>query len=159
MFGGGTGPRLAASAGMSTTRRRYPSDLTDAQWAVVQAAMPPAKGGHTGRPRTYPLREIWNAIFYLAREGCSWRALPHDFPPWADVWEHFRRWRDAGTLERVHAALRTQVRVRDGRAATPSAVSLDSQSVRTTEKGGPRASTRPSGSKAASATWSSTPSA
>jgi transposase len=95
----------------------------------------------------------------LAREGCSWRALPHDFPPWEDVWDHFRRWRDTGTLERVHAALRTQLRVRDGRAATPSAVSLDSQSVRTTEKGGPRALTQPSGSKAASATRSSTPSA
>jgi transposase len=156
VFGGGGGARFAALGGMSTLRRRYPSDLTDAQWAVVQAAMPPAKGGHTGRPRRYPLREIWNALFYLAREGCSWRALPHDFPPWDDVWEHFRRWRDAGTLERVHAALRAQVRVRDGRAPTPSAVSIDSQSVKTTEKGGPKASTPRSRSRAASATSSST---
>jgi hypothetical protein len=69
--GGGRGARLAALASMSTLRRRYPSDLTDAQWAVVQAAMPPAKGGHTGRPRTYALREVWNALFDLAREGCS----------------------------------------------------------------------------------------
>jgi len=144
---------------METTRRRYPSDLTDAQWAVVRAAMPPAKRGHTGRPRTYPLREIWNALFYLDREGCTWRALPHDFPPWALVWEHFRRWRDAGTLERVHAALRAQVRARDGRAPAPSAAILDSQSVRTTEKGGPAATTRRRRSRGASGTCSSTRSA
>ena len=142
---------------MSTPRlRRYPSDLTDAQWAVVAAVLPPAKGGHTGRPRKYPLREIWNAIFYLDREGCTWRALPHDFPPWADVWDHFRRWRDAGTLQRVHDALRAAVRQHAGRAPTPSAAILDSQSVKTTEKGGPAASTRRSRSAGASGTSSST---
>ncbi len=139
-----------------SSRRRYPSDLTDAQWALVEAAMPPATNGRTGRPRKYPLREVWNAIFYLTRNGCSWRALPHDLPPWDVVWEHFRRWRDGGTLERVHAALREEVRVRAGRAPTPSLAIVDSQSVRTTEKGGPRASTRARRSRGASATSSST---
>ena len=137
-------------------RARYPTDLTDAQWALVQAAMPPAVHGRTGRPRQYPLREIWNAIFYLTRTGCSWRALPHDFPPWALVWEHFRRWRDAGTLERVHAALRAQVRMTMGRAPLPTAAVIDSQSVKTTEKGGPTASTRRRRSRGASASSSST---
>lgn len=138
-------------------RSRYPSDLTDAQWALVAAAMPPATNGRTGRPRQHPLREVWNAIFYLTRNGCSWRALPHDFPPWAIVWDHFRRWRANGTLERVHAALRTQVRVAAGRAAEASVAIIDSQSVKTTEKGDPRASTPARRSRGASATSSSTP--
>src|SRR6266508_5925497 len=82
-------------------RPPYPSDLTDAQWEVLQGVLPTPKAGKPGRPRTYPLREIWNAIFYQARTGCQWRYLPHDFPPHADVWEHFRRWRDAGVIEAV----------------------------------------------------------
>ena len=140
-------------------RTRYPSDLTDAQWARVQAVLPPAVHGRTGRPRKYPLREVWNAVFYLTREGCTWRALPHDFPPWPVVWEHFRRWRDAGTLERVHAALRVQVRVQAGRAPLPTAAALDSQSVRSTEKGGPSASMPARRSRGRSASSSSTRSA
>lgn len=141
---------------MGGRRARYPSDLTDAQWAVVERALPPAVHGRTGRPRRYALRDVWDAIFYLTRTGCSWRALPHDFPPWELVWEHFRRWRDAGTLARVHAALRAQVRVAAGRAPLPTAAVIDSQSVKTTEKGGPGATTRRSGSRAASASSSST---
>lgn len=86
-----------------TSRRRSPSDLTDVPWALVEAATPPATRGRTGRPRKYPLREVWNAVFYLTRNGCSWRALPHDFPPWDVVWEHFRRWRDSGTLRHAGA--------------------------------------------------------
>ena len=138
------------------SRPRYPSDLTDAQWALVAAAMPPAVHGRTGRPRKYPLREVWNAIFYLTRNGCSWRALPHDFPPWDVVWEHFRRWRTNGTLERMNAGLREDLRVRVGRDRTPSLAIIDSQSVKTTEKGGPRATMPARRSRAASATSSST---
>lgn len=135
-------------------RPRYPSDLTDAQWALIEAAMPPAIHGRTGRPRKYPLREVWNAIFYLARNGCSWRALPHDFPPWDVVWEHFRRWRKRGTLEQLNGLLREEVRAWAGKDRTPSLAIIDSQSVKTTEKGGPRASTPARRSRDASVTSS-----
>jgi putative transposase len=132
-------------------RRPYPSDLTDAQWEVLQSVLPKPKGGKPGRPRTYPLREIWNAIFYQARTGCQWRYLPHDFPPQADVWEHFCRFRDAGVIEAVHDALRVRVRQAAGRESTASAAILDSQSVKTPQKGGATATTQASRSKGASA--------
>ena len=130
-------------------RLAYPSDLTDAQWQQIQAVLPKAKGGRTGRRRTYALREIWNAIFYQARTGCEWRYLPHDLPPWEDVWDHFCRWRDAGTLEVVHDALREKVRLQAGREATPSAAIIDSQTVKTAQKGGPTAMMRARKSKVA----------
>lgn len=133
-------------------RQPYPSDLTDDQWEAIQAVLPQPKGGKSGRPRQYPLREIWNAIFYQARTGCQWRYLPHDFPPHADVWEHFCRWRDTGLIEVVHDALRTNVRQQEGREPTPSAAIIDTQSVKTPQKGGPTATTRGRTSKGASAT-------
>ena len=140
-------------------RKQYPTDLTEAQWEIIRSAMPPAKGGRTGAPRAYRLREIWNAIFYQAKNGCSWRALPHDLPPWPAVWQQYRRWRDNGMLEAVHAALCEQVRRKAGRQSTPSAVIVDSQSVRVAEKrGGAGATTRGSGSPDASGTSSPTPS-
>lgn len=121
------------------SRSRYPTDLTDAQWARLEPLLERPRH-HGGRPRTYPLREIVNALFYLLRGGVSWRALPHDFPPWESVYDHFRRWKRDGTLERLHDALRSEVRQKEGRAESPSVLILDSQSVQTTEKGGREAS-------------------
>ncbi len=121
-------------------RKSYATDLSDAQWERLRPLLErdPSRGG---RPRTYPLREIVNALLYVLRGGISWRAMPHDLPPWESVYDHYRRWKRNGTLESVHDALRQQVRSASGREATPSAVILDSQSVRTTEKGDREATT------------------
>jgi putative transposase len=115
-------------------RQPYPSDLTDAQWQIIEPLIPLAKPG--GRPREHHMREITDAIFYLLRTGCSWRSLPHDFPPWETVYTYLRQWRQDGTIERIHTALREQVRLKAQRQAEPSAAIVDSQSVKTTEKGG-----------------------
>jgi transposase len=136
-------------------RRRYPSDLTDAEWAVLEPLVPPPKPG--GRPPTHARREVVDAILYVLRNGVTWRALPHDLPPWQTVYDYFRRWRLDGTWETINAALRERVRVRAGREPTPSAAILDSQSAKTTEKGGRAATTPGRRSAGASATSSSTP--
>ncbi len=136
-------------------RRAYPSDLSDAEWVVLEPLVPTAKAG--GRPPVHDRREIVDAILYVLRTGCQWRHLPHDLPPWGTVWWYFRRWRDDGTWEAINTALRERVRVRRGRHPTPSAAIRDSQSAKTTEKGG-RAATMPARrSPGASATSSSTP--
>jgi putative transposase len=122
------------------TRPAYPTDLTDAQWALIAALVPAAKPG--GRPRSAEMREVVDAIVYVLRNGITWRALPHDFPPWKTVYHYFRAWRLDGTWERIHDALRERVRLAAGRASSPSAAILDSQTVKTTEKGGPAATTR-----------------
>jgi putative transposase len=116
------------------SREAYPSDLSDAEWEFVAPLIPPAKSG--GRPRTVDIREVLDAIFYVLRSGCAWRMLPHDFPNWQTVYTYFRNWRKDGTWERLNTVLRQQVRQAAGREAEPSAAIIDSQSVKTTEKGG-----------------------
>jgi putative transposase len=115
-------------------RRTYSSDLTDAEWALLEPFIPSAKPG--GRPRTTDIREVLNAIFYILRGGCAWRLLPHEFPPRQTVYDYFRAWRKAGIWEQMHTTLRERVREQAGRKAEPSASIIDSQSVKTTERGG-----------------------
>jgi putative transposase len=111
------------------SRKRYPSDLTDSQWAILDPCIPPARPG--GRPRKTNMREVVNAIFYLTREGCSWRALPHDFPPWKTVYNYFEDWERHGTWDRFLTTLRRRVRSTARRHPDPRVACIDSQSVKT----------------------------
>ena len=136
---------------------RYPSDLTDAEWALVEPFVPPARRG--GRRRTVDVREVLNGIFYVLATGCQWRALPTDLPPKSTVHDYLTLWAWDGTLRRLHHALFVQVREQAGKEASPSVAIIDSQSVRSAEKGAlasiRRATTLARGSRARSGTsWS-----
>lgn len=133
---------------------RYPSDLTDAEWALVAPLIRPARRG--GRPRTVDVREVLNAIFYVLWTGCPWKALPRDLPPRSTVWDYLDRWEWDGTLARIHHALHVEVREQAGRDASPATAIIDSQSTKGAPKGAQRlipwASTRERRCWAASAT-------
>jgi putative transposase len=112
----------------------YPSDLTDREWDYIKPLIPPAKPG--GRHRVTDMRLTLNALFYLTRTGCAWRYLPREYPPWQTVYGYFRSWRVDGTWQRLHDRLRARVRQQAGRQRQPTAAILDSQTVKTTDRGG-----------------------
>ena len=124
-------------SGMS--RKPYPTDLTDEQWEQLVPLLPKPKSGTPkgGRPATTELRDVVDALFYHLRAGGAWRMLAHDFPPWQTVYGQFRDWRLDGTWEKVHARLREEVRIEAGAPPTPETLRVDSQTVKTTHRGGP----------------------
>ena len=140
---------------------RYPSDLSDAEWALVEPLIPPARRG--GRPRKVVVREVLNAIFYVLSTGCQWAALPRDLPPRSTVWDYLDLWDWDGTIQRIHHALYVECREKAGREASPTTAIIDAQSAKGAVKGGARlirkGLMRARKSSGASATFSSTRSA
>ena len=124
---------MADNFGMET-RKLYPTDMSDAEWALLEPHIPAVKEG--GRRATYSRREIVNGILYVTRTGCAWRYLPHDLPPWSLVHYYFWHWKKAGLWPKINALLRGKLRKQLGRNEQPTAAVMDSQSVKTTEKGG-----------------------
>jgi transposase len=115
-------------------RLRYPSDLTDEEWRLIEPCIPPAKRG--GNKRTVTLREVVNGLMYILSTGCQWRAIPKDLPPRSTLYDYFELWSWDGTLDRIHHALYVECRERAEREASPTAAIIDSQSVKSAEKGG-----------------------
>ena len=148
--------RAAARRGL-----RYPSDLTDAEWALVEPMIPPAKRG--GRKRSVNVREVLNGIFYVLSTGCQWNAVPKDLPPKSTIYDYLDLWDWDGTLERIHHTLYVAVREQAGREASPTVAIIDAQSAKGAQKGGPRSirrgMTRARRSRVASGTFLSTRSA
>lgn len=128
-------PYVKPSSELRSERKRYPSDLTDAQWAILEPLMPVTR--RRGQERIHSCREIIDGILYILRTGSPWRAMPHDLPPWQTVYTYFRKWHMDGTWKRIHDVLRAADRKRVGRNEEPSAGVLDGQTVKTSEKGGP----------------------
>lgn len=116
------------------SKLRYPSDLTDGEWALIEPLIPPAKRG--GGKRTADMREVVNGLMYVLSTGCQWRAIPKDLPPKSTVYDYFDLWTWDGTLDHIHHALYAACREQAGRDASPSAAVIDSQSVKSAEKGG-----------------------
>ena len=116
------------------SKLRYPSDLTDEEWALIAGLIPPAKRG--GNKRTVNIREVVNGLMYVLSTGCQWRYIPKDLPPKSTVNDYFSRWDFDGTLDRIHHALYVKCRELAGREANPTAAIIDSQSVKSAEKGG-----------------------
>lgn len=134
---------------------RYPSDVTEEEWAEIAPLIPPARRG--GRKRTVNIREVFNGLLYVLSTGCQWRAIPKDFPPRSTIFHYFGLWEADGTLRRLPAALYVKCREQADRAASPTACIIDSQSVKSAEKGGRplihRALTRANRSKGRSAIY------
>jgi transposase len=130
----GTSITLESMDNTTAKRKPYTSDLSDAEWAIIEPLLPPPKS--TGRPIKYPRREIVNGMLYVLRNGSTWRDMPHDLPPWRSVYWYFMMWRDTELFRHINDTLRTQIRILDGREEEASAAVIDSQAVKTTEKGG-----------------------
>jgi len=116
------------------SKLRYPSDLTDAEWSLVEPHIPPAKRG--GRKRKVDVRAVLQGVLYILETGCQWRHLPKDFPPRSTVWDYFDLWSYDGTLDRIHDALYVAMREFEGRDASPTAAIIDSRTAKSAEKGG-----------------------
>lgn len=148
-----TSPRYQAQHRRQPTESSYPSSVTDAEWTVLERELQAVKDPRGRKPR-HPPRVMLNAVFYVVRTGCQWRQLPKDFPHWSAVWSVFRRLRDSGTLERLYDAVFELWRTSMNRSEMPTAGIVDSQTVKTTEKGGLQATTPARRPKGAKGTWS-----